>query len=60
MTWEYTFATDVLIAIRYESPLVQGAPGAPNVSKHDHYGTLNFGTFSIRYFVTSGHAQLGT
>ena len=54
---EYTFATDVLIAIRYESPLVQGVP---DVSGHDHFGTRHFGTFSIRYIVTPGHAQLRT
>ena len=40
MKWEYTLATDVLIAIRYESPLAQGAP---DILGHDH-----FGTFSIR------------
>ena len=57
MKWEYTFATKVLVAIRYESPLVQGAP---DVSGHDHFGTRHFGTFSSWYIVTSGHAQLGT
>ena len=59
LKWDYTFATDVLIAIRYKSPLVQGATGgAPDVSGRDHFGTRHFGTFSIRYIVTSGHAQL--
>ena len=54
--WEYTFATDVLIAICDESPLLGGgASGAPDVSGHGH-----FGTYSIRCIVTSGHAQFGT
>ena len=58
--WEYGFATDLLIAIRYESLLVQEAAGVPDVSGHDHFGTRHFGTFSIWYIITSGHAQLGT
>ena len=50
LKWEYTFATDVLIAIRYESPLVQGAPGAPatfrdmTTSVHAILGHFQFGT----------------
>ena len=54
------FATDVLIAIRDESPLFcSGGPGVPDVSAHDHFGTRHFGTYSIQYIVTSGHAQFG-
>ena len=34
---------------------VQGAPGAPDVSAHDHFGTRHFGTYS-----TLGHAQFRT
>ena len=59
LKWEYTFAADVLIAIRYESPLVQGASGVPDVSGHDHFGTRHFGTFSSWYVVTSGHVISG-
>ena len=33
---------------------------APDVSGHDHFGTRHFGTYSIRYIVTSGHAKFGT
>ena len=46
--------------------LLSGASGhcsvlvAPDVSGHDHFGTRHFGTYSIRYIVTSGHAQFGT
>ena len=34
--------------------------GAPDVSGHGHFGTRHFGSYSIRYIVTSGHAQFGT
>ena len=34
--------------------------GAPAVSGHEHFGIRHFGTYSIRYIVTSGHAQFGT
>ena len=48
---------------------VQRAPGTPDVSAHDHFGTYSiryivtsghFGTYLNRYIVTSGHAQFGT
>ena len=64
----YTFATDVLIAIRYESPLVQGAP---DVSGHDQalrytpfwdiFNSVHshFGTCPIRNIVTSGQTDSG-
>ena len=45
-TWKYTFATDVLIAIRDESPLFYRAPGTPDVSEHSHFGTY-IGTSTI-------------
>ena len=38
---------------------VQGAPGTPEVSGHDHSGTRHFGKYSIRYIVTSGHVMSG-
>ena len=67
LKWEYTFGTDVLIAIRYESPLVQGRRTFRDMTMH--FGTRNFGTFSIRYshfetcpirnIVTSGHVISG-
>ena len=61
LNWEYTFATDVLIAIRDELSLVcSGAPGAPDVSGHDNFGTRHFRTYSIRYIVTLEHAKFGT
>ena len=61
MKWEYTFATDVLIAIRDKSPMFRsGAPSAPDVSGDDYFGTRHYGKYSIRYIVTSGHAQFGT
>ena len=54
------FATDVLIAIRDESPLFcSGGPGVPDVSAHDHFGTRHFGTYSIRNIFTSGHVISG-
>ena len=34
----------------------QGAPGVTDVSGHYHFGIRHFGTYSIRYIVTSGHA----
>ena len=40
LKWAYTFATDVLIAIHDESLLFGSeAPGAPDISGHDHFGT---------------------
>ena len=61
LNWEYTFTTDVLIAIRDELSLVcSGAPGAPYVSGHDNFGTRHFGTYSIWYIVTLEHAKFGT
>ena len=59
----YSFATAVSTKLgtmlsgtsRHCSVLV-----APDVSGHDRFGTRHFGTYSIRYIVTSGHAQLGT
>ena len=38
LKWKYTFATDVLIAIRDEAPLVCRAP---DVSEHSHFGTCH-------------------
>ena len=32
---------------------------ASDVSGHDHFGTRHFGTYSIRYIVTSGHVISG-
>ena len=59
----YSFATAVFTKLgsmlsgtsRHCSVLV-----APDVSGHDHLGTRHFGTYSIRYIVTLGHAQFGT
>ena len=59
----YTLATDVftklgsLLSVTSRYCSVQGAP---DVSGHDHFGTRHFGTCSIRFIVTSGHAQFGT
>ena len=53
LKWEYTFATDVLIAIRDESPLVCRAPGAPDVSEHSHFGISHIGTSTIRDCTTA-------
>ena len=40
LKWAYTFAPHVLIGIRDESPLFGcEAPGALDVSGHDHFGT---------------------
>ena len=36
--------TDVLIAIRDESPLVCRVPGARDVSEYSHFGTCHIGT----------------
>ena len=49
LKWEYTFATDVLIAIRDESPLVCRALGAPDVSEHSHDSGLHNCTISSNY-----------
>ena len=48
MKWGYIFATDVLIAIRDESPLVCRSQGAPGVSEHSHFGTCHIGTTTMR------------
>ena len=53
MNWEYTFTTDMLIAIHDESPLVCHAPGAPDVSEHCHFGICHIGTSTIRDCTTS-------
>ena len=45
--------TDVLIAIRDESPLVCRAPGAPDVSEHSHFGISHIGTSTIRDCTTA-------
>ena len=37
LKWKYTFATNVLIVIRDESPLVYHAP--ESASEHSHFGT---------------------
>ena len=63
LNWEYAFAIGVftklgsLLSARSRHCSVQGAP---DVSGHDHFGARHFGTYSIRYIVTSGHAQVGT
>ena len=53
LKWEYTFATDVLIAIRVESPPVCRAPGAPDVSEHSHFVTCHIGKSTIRDCTTA-------
>ena len=50
LKWEYTFATDVLIAIRDGSPLVCRAP---DVSEHSHFGTCHIGKSTIRDCTTA-------
>ena len=53
LKWEYTFATDVLIGIRDESPLVCRATGAPDVSEHSHFGTCHIRTCTIQDCTTA-------
>ena len=48
--WKYTFATNVLIVTRDESPLVYRAPDA---SEHSHFGTCHIGTSTIRDCTTA-------
>ena len=45
----------MFIAIRDESPLVCGAPGAPDVSEHtcSHFGTCHIGSSTIRDCTTA-------
>ena len=63
LKWEYSFATDVFTEL---GSLLSGTSrhcsvlGAPDVSEHEHFGTRNFGTYYIRYIVSTGHAQFGT
>ena len=47
------FATDVLNAIRDESPLVCDALGAPDVSEHSQFGTCHIGTNTTRDCTTA-------
>ena len=51
--WEYSFATNVLIAIRDEAPMVCRGPCAPDVSEHSHFGTCHIGTSTIRDCTTA-------
>ena len=45
LKWKYTFATNVLIVTRDESPQVHRVPDA---SEHSHFGTCHIGTSTIR------------
>ena len=45
---------------RVATGLFRGAPGAPDVSGHDNFGTRHFVTYSMRFIVASGIAQFGT
>ena len=59
----YSFATDVFTKL---GSMLSGTSHhcsvlvALDVSGHDHFGTRHFGTYSIRYIVTSGHVQFRT
>ena len=53
LKWEYIFATDVLIAIRDEAPLVCRGPCTPDVSQHSDFGTCHIGTSTIRDCTTA-------
>ena len=58
-----TLATDVftkLASLLSVTRLHCSVQRAPDVSGHDNFGTRHFGTYLIRYIVTSGHAQFGT
>ena len=58
-----TFATDVfkkLGSLLSVTRLHCSVQRAPDVSGHDNFGTRLFGTYLIRYIVTSGHAKFGT
>ena len=60
---EYSFATAVftkLVSFLSGTSRHCSALGVPDISGHDHFGTHDFGTYSIRYIVISGHAQFGT
>ena len=50
LKWKYTFATNVLIVTRDESPLVYRAPDA---SEDNHFGTFHIGTSTIRDCTTA-------
>ena len=53
LKWEYIFATDVLIAIRDEAPLICRVPCAPDVSEPSHFETCHIGTSTIRDCATA-------
>ena len=58
LRWKYTFATDVLITIRDEAPLVYRAPSALDVSEHSHLGTCHMGTSTIRVGTSTNSALI--
>ena len=47
LKWKYTFATNVLIVTRDESPLVYRAP--ESASEHSHFGPLRNIVISVRF-----------
>ena len=56
LKWKYTFATNVLIVTRDESPLVYRAPEF--ASEHSHFGQLR--KIVISGHVISGQPRFGT
>ena len=50
LKWKYTFATNVIIVTRDESPLAYRAPDA---SEHSNFGTCHIGTSTIRDCTTA-------
>ena len=56
LKWKYTFATNVVIVTRDESPLVYRVP--ESASEHSHFGPLR--NIVISGHVISGQALFGT